>query len=265
MPDEQRLALHVLDGGTLAPQHQMVFLKGGQHRVTLPIPYFLVRHPRGNVLVDGGLQLDACRDPVAYFGADLVAAMRPQVSEANHMRAQLAAIDVDPGSIRYVVQSHLHFDHTGALGELPEATFLVHRRELEYAAAPDWFADGYQARDLERADVRWQAFDLDEDEPDMDLYGDGAVRIVFTPGHSAGLVAVLVTLEQGTVLLAGDAADTATHYAHRALPGLYLDGPAVVRSIERLRHLEQTTGALVIFGHDVEQWPHLRHGRDAYV
>jgi N-acyl homoserine lactone hydrolase len=260
------LALHVLDGGTLTLEHQMVFLKGDPHPITIPIPYFLIRHPAGNVLFDGGLQLDACRDPAAYFGPQLVAVMNPRVTADQHVLAQLASIDVDPASIRYVVQSHLHFDHVGAVGHLPDATFLVHRRELEYAADPDWFADGYHARDLDHPGVRWETFDLDEANAELDLYGDGALRLIFTPGHAVGLVALLVDLPGGTIILAGDAADTPTHYAHRALPGLYLDGPALVRSIDRLRRLEQETGAaLVIFGHDLEQWRTLRRGADAYT
>jgi N-acyl homoserine lactone hydrolase len=257
-------ALHVLFGGTLTLQHHWVFLKGDFHDVTIPIPYFLIRHPEGDVLVDGGLALEGCRDPAAYFGPGVAAVMRPQVSADEHVLAQLAAIDVDPASIRSVVQTHLHFDHAGALGHFPDAEFLVHRRELEYAAAPDWFADGYDPRDLQRP-VRWRELDLTEDAPELDLYGDGAIRIVFTPGHAAGLLAVLVALPGGAVILAGDVADTATHYDHRALPGLYTDGPALVRSIERLKALERETGALVIFGHDIEQWPTLRHGRDAYT
>jgi N-acyl homoserine lactone hydrolase len=263
MPDD--FAVHVLDGGTLTLQHQMVFLKGGFEPITIPIPYFLVRHPRGDVLFDGGLPLDACRDPVAYLGAELVAAMRPEVSERNHVHAQLQSIDVDPAAIRYVVQSHLHFDHVGALGQFPDATFLVHRDELAYAAAPDWFADGYNARSLDHPGVRWETFDLDESDPELDLYGDGTVRLIFTPGHAVGLVAMLVALPGGPVILAGDAADTATHYAHGAMPGLYVDGPALVRSVDRLRRLEQETGALVIFGHDMAQWPTLRRGRDPYT
>ena len=259
------LALHVLDGGTLTLRHQMVFLKGDFHPITIPIPYFLIRHPAGNVLFDGGMALEACRDPQAYLGAELVAVMKPRVSERHHVLAQLRSLGVDPGSVRHVVQSHLHFDHVGAIGHLPGARFLVHRRELEYAADPDWFADGYHARDLERPGVTWETFDLDEDDAELDLYGDGTIRLVYTPGHAIGLVAMVVALADQTIILAGDAADTATHYEHRALPGLYLDGPALVRSIDRLRRLERETGALVIFGHDMEQWRTLRHGRDAYT
>ena len=114
-----RHALHVLDGGTLTLTHQMVFLKGGFEQYTIPVPYFLVRHPDGNVLVDGGMQVEACVDPGAYLGEELVAVMRPRVGPENHVLAQLGQLAVEPESIRYVVQTHLHFDHAGAIGHLP--------------------------------------------------------------------------------------------------------------------------------------------------
>jgi len=145
-----RHALHLLDGGTLTLTHQMVFLKGGFEQFTIPVPYFLVRHPDGNVLVDGGMQVEACVDPGSYLGQDLVAVMRPRVGPENHVLAQLGLLGVEPESIRYVVQTHLHFDHAGAIGHLPQATFLVHRRELAYANSPDWFVDAYNPRDFVR-------------------------------------------------------------------------------------------------------------------
>lgn len=261
-----RHALHLLDGGTLTLTHQMVFLKGGFEQFTIPVPYFLVRHPDGNVLVDGGMQIEACVDPGAYLGEELVAVMRPRVGPDNHVLAQLELLGVEPESIRYVIQTHLHFDHAGAIGHLPQATFLVHRRELAYAGSPDWFVDAYNPRDFVRPGVRWQELELAEDETPLDLYGDGAVNLIFTPGHSPGLLSVLLRLDGGAYILAGDAADTLAHYDNRAMPGLYVDGAAVVRSVARLRRVERDAAVgLVVFGHDLEQWHTLRHGRDSYT
>jgi glyoxylase-like metal-dependent hydrolase (beta-lactamase superfamily II) len=226
----------------------------------------LIRHPEGDVLFDGGMQLEACRDPGGYFGEHVLTVMSPAVSERQHVVAQLEQLDVDRGSIRYVVQSHLHFDHAGAVGHFPEAEFVVHAAELEYGRDPDWFVDGYKVSDFDRPDVRWRAIELDEDQPELDLYGDGTLRLIYTPGHSPGLISLVVGLAGGPVILAGDAADTEEHYNHRALPGLYLDGPALVRSVDRLRRLEAEVGAqLVVFGHDMDQWRGLRKGAEAYT
>ena len=259
-------ALHVLDGGTLTLAHQMVVLKGGLERVTIPVPYFLVRHPDGDVLIDGGMPAAVCADPRGQLGEELFAAMAPTVSVENHVLAQLDRIGVAPGDVRYVIQTHLHFDHVGAVGQLPDATFLIHRRELAYAREPDWFVDAYDPRTFELPGVRWQELELVEDEQPLDLYGDGAIGVVFVPGHSPGLLATVVRLDGGAYLIAGDAADTRAHYESRAMPGLYVDGAAVVASVRRLRELERASAAsLVILGHDPEQWPALRHGADAYT
>jgi glyoxylase-like metal-dependent hydrolase (beta-lactamase superfamily II) len=252
--------LRLFEAGTLSLQHQMVYLKGECREITIPIPFFLVEHPEGNLLFDGGLQLEACTDPEGYFGEHILTVMKPRVAEDQHVLAQLEAVGVEPGSIRYVVQSHLHFDHAGAVGHFPEAEFLVHRREHEYAYDPHWFVDGYKRSDFDRPRVRWREVDLGHENPELDLYGDGAVRLIFTPGHSPGLLSMLVELpDTGPVILAGDAADTAAHYHHRAMPGLYVDGAEVVRSIDRLHRLETESGcSLVIFGHDLEQWRTLK-------
>jgi N-acyl homoserine lactone hydrolase len=259
-------ALHLFEGGTLTMRHQMVFLKGGFHQITIPIPFFLIRHAEGDVLFDGGMQLEACRDPGSYFGEHVLTVMNPAVSERQHVVAQLGELGVDPGSIRYVIQSHLHFDHAGAIGHFPNAEFVVHAAELEYSRDPDWFVDGYMTSDFDRPGVRWRPIELDEDHPELDLYRDGTLRLIHTPGHSPGLISLLVGLAGGAIILAGDAADTQAHYEHRALPGLYLDGPALVRSVDRLRRVEAESGArLVIFGHDMDQWRELKKGADAYA
>jgi N-acyl homoserine lactone hydrolase len=258
------LGLRLFEAGTLTLAHKMVYMKGEQHEITIPIPFFLIEHPEGNVLVDGGMQLEACRDPESYFGEHILTVMKPAVRPEQHVLAQLEAAGVDPASIRTVVQTHLHFDHAGAVGHLPDAEFVVHRVEREYAYAPDWFVDGYKESDFDREGVRWREIDLDEEDDELDLYGDGTVRVVFTPGHSPGLLAVAVELpETGTVIIAGDAADAGAHYRSEAMPGLYVDGAALVRSLERLHRIEaERPGGLVVFGHDMDQWQTLeRHYR----
>ena len=261
MPD---VSLHLFDCGSLTLPHHWIFLKGEHRPYTIPLQAYLIRHPDGDVLIDGGMPLAACRDPRGHMG-DLYEVMQPEVSADRHIVAQLEGIGVDPAAIRYAVTTHLHFDHVGAVGELPNAAFLVHHREVEYARDPDWFADAYNREAWDRPDVDWRPIALDDEWPELDLFHDGAVRIVFAPGRAVGLLAVVVKLASGTVILAGDVADTRAHYDHEYMPGLYVDGSAVVRSIDRLRAIEAATDAqLVIFGHDPDQWPTLKKGADAY-
>jgi N-acyl homoserine lactone hydrolase len=259
------LAVHVLDGGTLDVPRQAIYHHGGESVLTIPVPSFLIRHPKGDVVFEGGNQLEVAQDPGAYWGV-VADAVTPHMGEHQHVKAQVEALDVDPASIRYVVHSHLHLDHTGAVGHFPNASEIVHREELAYAYSPDWYsAFVYQRQDFDREGIRWEFVDLSEDAPILDLYGDGTIQLLFTPGHSVGHMSLIINLDGQPLILAGDAADAQPHYDSEVLPGWYLDAPAVVRSLQRLKRHEQNLDALVVFGHSMEQWETLKKGPDAYV
>src|SRR5437764_8350925 len=128
----------------------------GLNGVEVPVPFFLLRHPRGDVIVDGGNPLAVARDPRAHWGglADIFVV---NMTEDQHCAAQLARLGVPADSITHVVQTHLHIDHTGALGHFPNATVVVHERELEAArTAESPEASGYVRADFERPELRWR-------------------------------------------------------------------------------------------------------------
>jgi N-acyl homoserine lactone hydrolase len=237
-----RVELHLFTSGTLT--------SGG---VTVPVPFFLIRHPDGDVLVDGGNPVAVARDPHAHWGA-LADRFVVEMSEDEHCVAQLEAAGLEPGSIRYVVQTHLHIDHTGALGHFPQATVVVDRRELDAARAADPpESAGYIRADIDRPELDWRP--LDEE---TDLYADGAIRTVATPGHSAGHTSLLLTLpKSGAVLLTGDASDTRRQFDGLDRPRVLFSREEADRSLERLRTLAAETGALVVPGHDPDEWARL--------
>lgn len=239
--------LHLFSSGTLT--------SGG---VTVPVPFFLIRHPDGDVIVDGGNPVAVARDPHGHWGA-LADRFEVDMSEDEHCVAQLAAAGIDPSSIRYVLQTHLHIDHTGALGHFPAATVVAHRRELDAARSADPPQDaGYVRADFDRPELEWRL--LDED---TDLFGDGTVRTVASPGHSAGHTSVLVQLSRtGTILLTGDASDTRRQFDGLDRPRVIFSREEANRSLERLRALAAQTGALVVPGHDPEEWARLERRYD---
>ena len=263
MRDE--LAVHILDGGTMVIPRFSIYQNSGDEDLRIPIPVFLIRHPQGDVIYEGGMQLEVAMDPHGYLGA-IADVATLEMTPQQHVRAQVESLDVDPDAIRRVIVSHLHFDHTGAIGHFPNAEYFVHRREWQYAHAPDWFAAAvYIRHDFDRP-ARWTFLDLDEIQAEHDLYGDGTITIVYTPGHSHGHMSVAVRLEREPLILAGDAIDAQAHYDGEVLPGFFVDASAVVRSVARLKsHQQRLGGAKVIYGHDLEQWQTLKTGGDAYV
>jgi glyoxylase-like metal-dependent hydrolase (beta-lactamase superfamily II) len=229
--------------------------------VEVPVPFFLIRHARGDVVVDGGNPLAVARDPHAHWGA-LADRFVVHMTEEQHCVAQLRRLGVAPESVGHVVQTHLHIDHTGALGHFPSATIVVHARELEAAlAADDPITSGYVREDYDRPDLAWQLA-----EGELDLFGDGAIRLLETPGHSAGHMSLLLDLEDtGPVLLTADAADNRAHWEGREHPRALFSREDARRSMERLRELSHRTNALLVLGHDPDAWADLRRAPDCYA
>lgn len=249
------VSLRIFSSGTLA-------LKGFE----VPVPFFLIGHPRGEAIVDGGNPLAAARDPHAHWGA-LADIFELRMSEQQHCAAQLRSVGVAPESVRHVVQTHLHMDHTGALGHFPNATIIVHERELDSARTadpPD--AHGYVRADYQQAGLDWRPF-----TGELDLFGDGSVRLLETPGHSAGHVSLLLELEHtGPVLLTADAVDNRAQWEGSQPPRVLHSRKDAERSRERLRELAHELACsprgepMLIFGHDPENYSQRKHAPDYY-
>jgi N-acyl homoserine lactone hydrolase len=243
------MEVFLFDSGTLA-------LNG----VEVPVPFFLLRHPRGQAIVDGGNPLAVARDARAHWGG-LADVFEVHMTEAQHCVAQLEALGVDPGSITHIVHTHLHIDHTGALGHFPDAEVVVHERELEAArAASSPEATGYVRADYERPELRWHTW-----SGELDLFGDGTVRLIETPGHSAGHTSLLLLLDDtGPMLLTADASDNRDMFEGRAHPRALYSREQGNASMRKLRAIAENTGALVVFGHDAENWASLAHAPESY-
>ena len=161
---------------------------------------------------------------------------------------QLAQLKIRPEQVKYAGISHFHADHTGQLGSLPGATLLIGEREwaeitaakpmagVNVAGFKHWISGGGK--------VEPQALD-------KDVFGDGTVVILRTPGHTPGHQALLVRLkEKGPVILVGDAAHFHENYRDNGVPGFNYDRAQTIASLERLKQIEKNLKATVIIQHD---------------
>jgi len=88
-----------------------------------------------------------------------------------------------------------------------------------------------------------------------DVYGDGVIKVIFTPGHTPGHQSVLVNLPKtGHMLLTGDACYTGDHWCDRCLPGLVASASDAADSVAKLRKIAKETNAKVVWGHDPVTW-----------
>jgi N-acyl homoserine lactone hydrolase len=230
---------------------------------------FLVRHPgAGAFLIDTGIHEAAAGDLVSEFGRAGSLAFRSLVMAPDEsVVARLAWLGIDPAAVELVVMTHLHVDHTSAMRQLAGATFICAAAEWEAATARGAGLHGYRGRHLPPPGrVRTIDFlGVPEVQPygvfarTLDLFGDGAVRLVYTPGHTIGHTSVLVRLDSGECLLAGDAVYTTRSLAESLLPLRTADDGLFLASLDAIRAFQVgSPGAPVIPTHDAETWRELR-------
>jgi len=219
--------------------------------INIPLPVFLVTHPRGNILFDTGPHPDVFKDAVARWGG-LAKAFQPVGNETDGVISQLTNIGMGSDDIRYVVNSHLHFDHAGGNQFFSESTFLVSGRELAFAQLPDNEGQGYFSADWNHS------LDYQEVDGELDIFEDGKLVIVPMPGHTPGHQILVVRLrQQGTVILSGDSVPLKEHYDDFILPKNNVDNEQALRSVQKLHALVETEKAFLIHGHDPRQWQKL--------
>jgi N-acyl homoserine lactone hydrolase len=255
--------LAVLRGsGVLTPRSRWIWV---------PIPCFLVEHPTvGPFLIDTGLPIAARESVRAAYGVRASLAYKVRMEEGAAVTERLAARDVDPLSIDFVVMTHMHYDHTGSVEAFPRSTFVVDEREWE-AAIDGGFLQGYRRKLFDRG-FEWRTIDFGAPQVDsfasfgraVDLFGDGSVRLLSTPGHTKGHMSVLLRLRSGReLLLAADAAYSRRTIDEELLPTFCDDPHRYMRSLREIRrYLELTPSALVICGHDPDSWPQVRERYD---
>jgi N-acyl homoserine lactone hydrolase len=267
MSDEIRL--YMFECGVISLPLSVVNAGEGQggERVRNPTPWYLITHPRGNVIIDGGNAPEVAEDPIAHWG--FLAERSPvEMRPDEAVLPQLERIGVDPASIRWVVQSHLHLDHTGALAVIdrfPNAEVLVTQTEYDIAHHPhSWERLAYVTADYDKPGVPWVT--LADEEDGYDLFGDGTLICWRTPGHTPGHISFEVHLPSGAAFfLAIDAANTLDHLNEKKTPAFMLSMPDSIRSMRRIRRLAWRAGAEVVPGHDPDVWPRFKQAPEYYA
>ncbi|MBN9272696.1 MAG: N-acyl homoserine lactonase family protein [Mesorhizobium sp.] len=259
------IRLYMFDTGILRCKYHDIYLnQGGDSDFEIPVPFYFITHPKGNVIIDGGTPVECATDAKGHWGK-VAEFFTPVLTPEQGCVAQIEKLGFTVDSVKNVVLSHLHLDHVGAVGRFPNATHVVQRIEYEYAFTPDWFANlAYVRKDFDRPGLKWLI--LEDAWGDFyDLYGDGSIILIRSPGHTIGHQSILVRTSSGqSVLLAVDAADTLDHWEERALPGALHSTIDSVRSVKKLRAVQEKTGALVVAGHDGPQWATLKKAPDFY-
>lgn len=220
----------------------------------VPIPAFLVEHPTaGSILVDAGLHEQVATDVGAALGRIGKLAFTIDMQPEWSVPAQLRERGIDPASIETIVMTHLHYDHASGLSQFPGATVTVDARE-HAAASKGNILEGFMPQQLKTPGQQWRMLSAQDD--DVDLLGDGTIRLLATPGHTPGHRSVALRLASGgDLLLTGDAAYALRTIDEDLLPLLTWRDDAYRSSLARVRAwTEAHPDAPVVPGHDAETW-----------
>jgi glyoxylase-like metal-dependent hydrolase (beta-lactamase superfamily II) len=237
---------------------------------TVQVPYqaFLVEHPgAGRMLIDTGFHPSVAVDPKQNLGRLGARVFNPKMETSDAIPAQLRARDIEPSEIKTILMTHLHGDHASAISEFPGATFLISQQEWDEASAVSRPAmHGYVRRQFDHA-FDFRLIDFGGAGIDsfatfgrgVDVFGDGSVRLVFTPGHTLGHMSVILRLKERDALVAGDAIYTRRTLETGHKPYLMEDEHLFERSLREIQiYAEQTPDALIVPGHDMAAWRELK-------
>jgi N-acyl homoserine lactone hydrolase len=167
---------------------------------------------------------------------------------------QLASIGLKTTDITYVAVSHTHGDHIGNVDLFPDSTVLMQRAEYEWISSPDGPNDNVnQLKALARR-LLGTPKHLKLLAGDSDVFGDGSVTLVSTPGHTPGHQSLLVHLKNsGFVILSGDVVHLQKNFEKGTVPSLNTDQGASIASMDRIRQLLATYNAKLYINHDKAQ------------
>ncbi|MEV6062873.1 N-acyl homoserine lactonase family protein [Nocardia asteroides] len=243
------IRLHPLAGANFTLDKGLIVL-GHSGPISVPIPAFLIEHERGVVLFDTGVAPEAWDDPRAVYGP-LLDVFALDCPPENRLETQLARCGFTPADVTHVVISHSHFDHTGGMYLFPDAEFYMSEEDLRYAFWPDPFCAGFfRPADLDRT----RGFSWHPLSADLDLFGDGSIRILRTPGHTHGELSMLVTLPSKKFVLTADTVHVRPNLDQYTPCPVDLRTTSAMRSIERLRQLAYSEQAEIWVMHDPDDW-----------
>ena len=172
----------------------------------------------------------------------------PNVAPKVSIVDQMAKIDVKPDQIKYVGISHYHADHTGQIASFPKATLLIGAKEWDAISSPKP-PDGANFKPFESW-IKGES-KVEPVPTDKDVFGDGSVIMLRTPGHTPGHSSLLVKLSQmGPVIITGDAVHFHENWDSDGVPWFNFDRAQTVASIERLKKIAANLKATVVIQHD---------------
>ena len=244
--------LYVFTSGSLGGFPKAALQIGGQGNVDwAPVSFYVIKHPKGNVMFDCGNNDKTITDAEGWWGP-LAKGFGLKMTANDAIPAQLAKIGLKTTDIKYLVAGHLHLDHGGNVGQFTKSTLIVQEDEVKAALSPDvGFSVYYIPGDF----TELKNMNIVRLNGDLDLFGDGSIRIFAARGHTPGSQFMVVRLpKSGTVIMTSDVVylkESLDKNLLAPIPGTTHPIDAY-KSYQKIRFIRDSENARVLYGHDPE-------------
>ena len=238
--------------------------------IQVPVGFYVIKHPKGNVLFDTGNNDKIITDP-SYWG-EAFKALKPVNTPDVAIDVQLQKIGLKPDDITFVVPSHMHLDHGGNVGKFLKSTIVLQKDEILNAFWPAPGTGGpYMIGDI--LPLRSANTDMPNTAKmmqlngDMDLFGDGTVVVKRWVGHTPGSQMMTVKLKnKGLTILTGDNAYFRENVEKNVPPNIVLaySPSGMLSAYEWIRYQMAAEKADFFTAHDPDAFKAMKKAPEFY-
>ena len=216
---------------------------------------YLIRHGGSSLMWDTGVPEATMGDPKGWSTLPKLIVYHLD----RTITSQLAEIGLKTSDIDYVAISHTHGDHIGNVKLFPDATVLLQRAEYDWINSGPLTDPNLNQLVILARQLMGQPKNLKLVDGDLDVFGDGSVILISTPGHTPGSQSLMIHLaNSGYIVLSGDVVHLQENFEKNIVPALNVDKAQSLASMQRVRDIMQSYNAKLFINHDKAQADRLK-------